>query len=131
MVAAFGAGALDAADEHRCGVRCADEEPTAVGELGAEAVDGDQAFVGVLHAQVADPDRALGGHQVKFGHGIRFSVHLAARDVMTDTRARFVFLPDGSTRGGHLDIVGFGRTHRIEVDWLTGVVRLRLPDRAP
>ncbi|SLN57907.1 GspH/FimT family protein [Oceanibacterium hippocampi] len=44
---------------------------------------------------------------------------------LTGTKARIVFLPDGSSSGGVIEIAATGDSRRLTVDWLTGRVRER------
>ncbi|NBC88790.1 MAG: hypothetical protein GVX90_04750 [Alphaproteobacteria bacterium] len=49
----------------------------------------------------------------------------AAEDVSEETRrARFRFFPDGSATGGRITLSRDERQYRIDIDWLTGRVKI-------
>ena len=50
---------------------------------------------------------------------------LTARGEVLDSRSASIrFEPDGSSTGGRIELTGTGRTLEINVDWLTGNVRV-------
>ncbi len=55
--------------------------------------------------------------------GIGFSV-LAAAEQAAGQGAAILFLPDGSSTGGRVELAGRGRRADVGVDWLTGRVSI-------
>lgn len=52
----------------------------------------------------------------------RWGLETASTERKSETEGAFRFEPDGSSSGGHIDVV-FGQKHvRIGVDWLSGRV---------
>ena len=68
-------------------------------------------------------DAARGRFQVG-GDAVRSLPAGIAMDVVTAAAqgAEIRFLPDGSSTGGRVDLVGEGRAAQVAVDWLTGRV---------
>lgn len=67
--------------------------------------------------------RAADSGVTPFSSATRLRV-AAARGVLTTGQATISFAADGSSSGGAVDLVGTAGTCRVEVDWLTGAVRI-------
>ncbi|MGK9235086.1 GspH/FimT family protein [Inquilinus limosus] len=64
----------------------------------------------------------------RIGDGIAVDVTSAAIAADRDGRPGIRFLPDGRSTGGTVRLAGQGRTYRVEVNWLTGRVRVQEAD---
>lgn len=56
---------------------------------------------------------------------ISLSVFTARSEVLDERNAAIRFFPDGSSTGGRIDLKSGDRGYHIDVDWLTGQVRVR------
>jgi general secretion pathway protein H len=62
---------------------------------------------------------------------VRLSLFTARSEVEDEDRGRIRFFPDGSSTGGRVTLSGDGREYHVDVDWLTGQVRVRAGDGDP
>lgn len=58
--------------------------------------------------------------------GLRFLV--GDQEVTGETTGGIRFYPDGSSTGGRVHLALGGRAYRVEVDWLTGRIRVEGPE---
>lgn len=56
--------------------------------------------------------------------GVDLTVNTVAAEATEDGLLGMRFFPDGSSTGGSLVFAGAGERYRVEVDWLTGRVRI-------
>lgn len=56
---------------------------------------------------------------------IRLGLYTAATEIVDEGMGQIRFFPDGSATGGRVTLEGGGRKREVDVNWLTGEVRLR------
>ncbi|MEM9301831.1 MAG: GspH/FimT family pseudopilin [Pseudomonadota bacterium] len=56
--------------------------------------------------------------------GVEITVRTAAMDILSDSRGRIRFYPDGSSTGGTITLTAGEREWYVDVAWLTGEIRL-------
>jgi len=57
--------------------------------------------------------------------GLKVDALVAARDVAADkSRARYRFYPDGTATGGQVTLARGDAAYRVDIDWMTGRVRI-------
>ncbi|WP_435103498.1 GspH/FimT family pseudopilin [Arhodomonas sp. AD133] len=61
--------------------------------------------------------------------GTKVGLVAGGADISSDSQGRIVFFPDGSSSGGRISLANNGRQFRVDVNWLTGRVRI-LDDQA-
>ena len=59
--------------------------------------------------------------------GMEVTLNTVARELAGEGVGGFRFFPDGSSTGGNLIFSGDGHRYRVEIDWLTGRVRIMEP----
>ncbi len=74
------------------------------------------------------PVHARDGEAPRFEAPAGLSVDLVtAREAAGEGAAGILFLPDGRSTGGRIELAADGRRRALVVDWLTGLVRLERP----
>jgi general secretion pathway protein H len=61
---------------------------------------------------------------------LELSLFTAESEIESDRRGRIRFFPDGSSTGGRVTLASGERRYVVDVDWLTGQVRVRNADGA-
>ena len=56
--------------------------------------------------------------------GVDITLRTASMDILSDTRGRIRFYPDGSSTGGTITLMVENRVWRVNVAWLTGEIVL-------
>lgn len=56
--------------------------------------------------------------------GVDITLRTASMDILSDTRGRIRFYPDGSSTGGTITLMVESRVWRVNVAWLTGEIVL-------
>ncbi len=68
--------------------------------------------------------QAPGRKPVAIPRGMELGVYTADSEIIDDSRAGIRFFSDGSSTGGRVTLLYKGREWRINVNWLTGEIRL-------
>ena len=68
--------------------------------------------------------RGVDGTVHELGEGMHIELVTARSELTGETSGQIRFFPDGSSTGGEIAIADGGRSYRITVDWLTGVVEV-------
>lgn len=68
------------------------------------------------------PEREI----VTLPDGVEVVLTTARTELTGENAGGIRFFPDGGSTGGHVDLVVRGRTHRVDVAWLTGEATLRV-----
>lgn len=63
---------------------------------------------------------------VTLPEGVEVVLTTARSELTGENAGGIRFFPDGGSTGGHVDLVVRGRTHRVDVAWLTGEATLRM-----
>ena len=63
---------------------------------------------------------------VTLPEGVEVVLTTARSELTGENAGGIRFFPDGGSTGGHVDLVVRGRTHRVDVAWLTGEATLRV-----
>ncbi|CAL1241200.1 GspH/FimT family protein [Candidatus Methylocalor cossyra] len=70
--------------------------------------------------------RVSGRHQsYRLPESIRLGLYTALSETVDEGAGRIRFFPDGSATGGRVTLEGGGRKRAVDVNWLTGEVRIR------
>lgn len=56
--------------------------------------------------------------------GMELSLYTARSEVLNERSGVIRFFPDGSSTGGRISVSSAGRAYLVDVDWLTGKVRI-------
>lgn len=67
---------------------------------------------------------------VTLPEGVEVVLTTARSELTGENAGGIRFFPDGGSTGGHVDLVVRGRTHRVDVAWLTGEATLRVDPEA-
>ena len=65
-----------------------------------------------------------GGKTVQLPDAVDITLTTASMDILSDSRGRIRFYPDGSSTGGEIKLLAGDRLWRISVGWLTGEITL-------
>lgn len=57
--------------------------------------------------------------------GVGLSLYTAESETVDEGTGRIRFFPDGSATGGRVTLAGGGRKNAVDVNWLTGEVKIR------
>ena len=94
-----------------------------------KAIAGNRAVALILDLQA--PEMILGeaadGHQPvsrSLSAGIRYKLYTAQSEWLSDRRGGIRFFPDGSSTGGRVTLSSERAVMLVDVDWLTGRVRV-------
>ena len=69
-----------------------------------------------------------GGTGRDLPEGIGVKLFTARSELLDGDRGRIRFFPDGSSTGGRVTLASGERRYFVDVDWLTGLVRVRSGD---
>ena len=64
------------------------------------------------------------GERQPFGEAVEVTLVTARRELVDAARGAIRFFPDGSSTGGRITLAEGSREYRIDVNWLTGRVRV-------
>lgn len=64
-------------------------------------------------------------HTRRIPERVKVSLYTARSELESDVRGRIRFFPDGSSTGGRVTLASGHRGYFVDVDWLTGRVKLR------
>ncbi|MDZ7808878.1 MAG: GspH/FimT family protein [Arhodomonas sp.] len=72
-----------------------------------------------------------GEYRLSTGDGVRslpanaeVGLTTGGADILSEEEGRIVFFPDGSSNGGRVTVTANGQRYRVDVNWLTGRVRI-------
>jgi general secretion pathway protein H len=71
--------------------------------------------------------QAPGRNPVELPRGLELKLLTAAEEMVEQGVGRIRFFPDGSSTGGHIELILDDARWRIDIGWLTGEVLLRRP----